>query len=71
MLNVLFEATMLGAIIFTVLGVIFESRLPELAELPYDARIADGYLGLSVRAGARLAEAERLLRQAGAVDVVS
>jgi hypothetical protein len=71
MLNVLFEATMLGAIIFTVLGVIFESRLPELANLPYDSRIADGYLGLSVRADGRLLEAETLLRQAGAVDVVA
>src|SRR5919202_838502 len=43
MINVLYEATLLGAIVFTVFGVIFESRLPDLSQLPYDARITEGY----------------------------
>src|ERR687885_2135463 len=39
MINVLYEGTLLGALIFTVIGVIFESRLPELRGMPYDSRI--------------------------------
>ena len=71
MINVIFEGTMLGAIVFTVLGVLFESRLPRLGQLPYDARISEGYLGVVVtRADGRLDAAERALRAAGAVDVV-
>jgi hypothetical protein len=71
MINVLYEGTLLGALVFTVLGVIFESRLPDLGGTPYDPRISEGYLGLVVRAGdGRHAEAERLLRRAGAEDVV-
>src|ERR687885_3014480 len=38
MINVLFEGTMLGALVLTVVGVIFESRLPDLGETPYDPR---------------------------------
>ena len=49
MFNVLYEATLLGAIIFTVLGTLFESRLPNFAEVPYDVRITQGYLGVLVR----------------------
>jgi Protein of unknown function (DUF3341) len=70
MLIVLFEATLLGAIIFTVAGVIFESRLPDASDMPSDQRISEGYLGLAVRADGRQAEAERLLREHGAVDVI-
>jgi hypothetical protein len=71
MINVIFEATMLGAILFTVAGVLFELRLPDLGRLPYDPRISEGYLGVLVmRADGRLGAAERELRQAGAVDVV-
>jgi len=71
MINVLYEGTLLGAIIFTVLGVLFESRLPDLGGTPYDPRISDGYLGVVVRPSDRQAEAERLLRAAGAEDVVT
>ena len=71
MLNVLYEGTLLGALVFTIFGVIFESRLPDLGGTPYDPRISEGYLGVVVRAAAdRHAEAERLLRAAGAEDVV-
>jgi hypothetical protein len=72
MLNILFEATLLGAIIFTVAGVIFESRLPDVSGLPRDPRIEEGMLGLAVRASAptRQGEAEQLMREHGAIDVV-
>jgi hypothetical protein len=72
MINVLYEGVLLGALIFTVAGVIFESRLPDLGGTPYDPRISEGYLGVVVRAAeSRVAEAAELLRRAGAEDVVA
>lgn len=72
MINVLYEGTMLGAIIFTVAGILFESRLPDLSGAPYDPRISEGYLGVLVaHADGRLPEAEQALRAAGAVDIVT
>ena len=41
-----YEGTMLGAILFTCLGVIFESRLPKLKSGLYDTRITEGYIGV-------------------------
>src|SRR6266508_6202582 len=46
MINVMYEGTMLGAILFTIMGIIFESRLPNLGSAPYDPRISEGYLGV-------------------------
>jgi hypothetical protein len=37
MLVIMYEGTMLGAILFTVLGIIFESRLPRFGTGLYDA----------------------------------
>ena len=72
MINVMYEGTMLGAIMFTVVGIVFESRLPDLAALPYDPRISEGFLGLLVtRTDGRGAAAEQALRGAGAVDIVT
>lgn len=72
MINVMYEGTMLGAIIFTVAGILFESRLPDLSGAPYDPRISEGLLGVLVtRTGDRASEAERVLREAGAVDIVA
>lgn len=86
MVNVVFETMMLGAISLTGLGVLFESRLPDFRPTPYDPRITEGMLGVIVQvdgAGdgpasgpaasptAGLAAVERLLRDAGAVDVVT
>jgi hypothetical protein len=72
MINVMYEGTMLGAILFTVFGIIFESRLPDLGPAPYDPRITEGYLGILVgRADGRLAAAERALKEAGAIDVIA
>ena len=71
MINVLYEGTMLGAIIFTFLGVLFESRLPDFRPTPYDPRISEGYLGVVVRRTAgNAAEARAALRAAGAFDLL-
>lgn len=69
---VTYETTMLGAIIFTVLGIIFESRLPRPKMGLYDTRITEGYIGVLVNAEEeQLPEVSRILTQAGAVDVVT
>ena len=65
-----YEGTMLGAILFTVLGIIFESRLPRLKMGLYDTRITEGYIGVLVQAEED--QHDRLtnvLNQAGAVDI--
>src|SRR5689334_24193221 len=70
MINVMYEGTMLGAIIFTVLGVLFESRLPDWGAL-YDPRISEGALGVAVRTADRQAGAAALaLREAGAFEII-
>ena len=67
---IMYENTMLGAIIFTVLGVLFESRLPKFNLGLYDERITEGYIGLLVECPEeRLGEAEGLLRTAGAEEI--
>ena len=67
---IIYEGTMLGAIIFTVIGVIFESRLPRLFMGAYDTRITEGYIGVTVTTEEdRVGRAEELLRQAGAEDI--
>lgn len=71
MINVMYEGTMLGAIIFTVLGILFESRLPWFGPAPYDPRISEGYIGVLVgSAPEQLDRAESALREAGPVDVI-
>ena len=67
---VMYEGTMLGAIIFTVLGIIFESRLPAFKQGLYDTRITEGYIGVTVTTDEdRVGRAEEVLRQAGAEDI--
>src|SRR5204863_865353 len=65
MINVLYEGTLLGAIVFTVAGVVFESRLPDFSGDPYDPRISEGCVGVLVTrlAGRSLESAERALRE--------
>jgi hypothetical protein len=48
MFIIAYEGTMLGAILSTIIGVIFESRLPRAKLGLYDTRITEGYIGLSV-----------------------
>jgi hypothetical protein len=68
---VTYETTMLTAIIFTVLGIIFESRLPRIKMGLYDTRITEGYIGVLVNVEEeRLPQVSSILTQAGAVDVV-
>ncbi len=65
-----YEGTMLGAILFTVLGIIFESRLPRLKMGLYDTRITEGYIGVLVNAEENQHDrVANVLNQAGAVDV--
>tara|TARA_B100000749_G_scaffold215810_1_gene170652 strand:+ start:194 stop:703 length:510 start_codon:yes stop_codon:yes gene_type:complete len=65
-----YEGTMLGAILFTVLGIIFESRLPKLKKGLYDTRITEGYIGVLVNAEETQHDrVANVLNQAGAVDV--
>ena len=65
-----YEGTMLGAIIMTILGVIFESRLPRSGLGLYDSRITEGYVGIALRSPEdRVEAADLVLRQSGAVDV--
>lgn len=67
---IMYEGTMLGAIIFTVIGIIFESRLPRLFMGAYDPRITDGYIGVSVTTEEeRVTRAEEVLRRVGAEDI--
>jgi hypothetical protein len=66
----LYEGTMLGAIVFTVLGVLFESRLPRRSMGLYDTRITEGYVGVLVSCPEeRTSQAEKVLRDSGAEDV--
>ncbi|MBF8299150.1 MAG: hypothetical protein HW397_199 [Dehalococcoidia bacterium] len=65
-----YEGTMLGAILFTILGVLFEFRLPRLGLGLYDTRITEGYIGIALNCPEeRLAAADLAFRQSGAVDV--
>ena len=68
---VTYESTMLSAIIFTILGILFESRLPKMKMGLYDTRITEGYIGVLVNVEEeKLSEVSGILTQAGAVDVV-
>ncbi len=70
MLIITYEGTMLGAILATVVGIIFESRLPRLKMGLYDERITEGYIGLMVAAPTdRAGAVEQLLRRVGADDI--
>lgn len=65
-----YEGTMLGAILFTVLGIVFESRLPKFKLGIYDNRITQGLLGLRVAAEPeRSHEVMQIMNAAGAVEV--
>ena len=67
---IMYEGTMLGAVLFTVIGIIFESRLPRLFMGAYDERITEGYIGVAVTTlPGKVRTAEELLRIAGAEEV--
>ena len=67
---VCYEGTMLGAILFTVIGIVFESRLPKFQLGLYDERITQGFLGIRVNADPeKRYEVMQIMNSAGAVDV--
>jgi len=67
---ILYEGSMLGAIIFTVIGILLESRLPRLFMGAYDSRISDGYIGVTVTTEQdKVENAEQVLKSAGAEDI--
>ena len=67
---VMYEGTMLGAIIMTVFGIVFESRLPRLFMGAYDDRITEGYIGIVVTTQKdMISNAEAVLKEAGAEDI--
>ena len=71
---IMYEFTLLLAMIFTVIGVIFESRLPRPGgEGPlYDTRITLGYIGLLVTVDEeRISNAQEALQSGGAEDVIN
>jgi len=67
---IMYEGTMLGAILFTVLGIIIESRLPRLFMGAYDPRITEGWIGVTVTTSEdRIAKAEEILGKSGAHEI--
>lgn len=70
MVIIMYEGTMLAAVIFTVIGTLFESRLPRLHRAVYDTRITEGYIGLLVHAPEeKVGAAADAMLDAGALDV--
>ncbi len=68
---VTYESTMLTAIIFTIIGIIFESRLPRMKVGLYDTRITEGLIGVLVNVEEdRLSSISEILSGAGAVDII-
>jgi hypothetical protein len=70
MVVIMYEGTMLAAVIFTVLGAIFESRMPRFSREIYDTRITDGYIGVLVHSPEEsVNSAAEAMRATGAEDV--
>ncbi len=70
MLVIMYELTMLLSVIATVIGIIFESRLPNLSRGAYDRRITEGLIGVVVSPPpGQEQNAENVLKRAGALEV--
>ncbi len=70
MLIITYEMTMLAAVVMTVVGIIFESRLPNLTRSAYDTRITEGYIGVVITTDEeRTDKAEGVLRGTGALYI--
>ena len=70
---IMYEFTLLLAMVFTVIGVVFESRLPRMSGPGplYDTRITLGYIGLLVTVDeTRITLAGTALEQGGAEDII-
>jgi len=67
---IMYEGTMLGSIIFTVIGVIIESRLPRVFMGAYDTRVTEGYIGLTVTTSEeKISKAEEILKKTKPEDL--
>ncbi len=70
MLIIMYELTMLSAVIATVVGIIFESRLPNLKPGAYDPRITEGWIGVVISCDdERVRDAELALKSSGALEI--
>ncbi len=66
-----YEFTMMGLIVSTFLGVLWESAFPSLGTKHYDSQISDGRIGLLFRAPKeRLDEIVAMLRERGAKEII-
>jgi len=70
-LIVIFELTMLGAIVATVGTLIVTGGLGRRMALPYDAAVSDGNILVGVAAPRDVAAVQQALRAGGAVDIQS
>ena len=63
--------TMLAGVIATVVGIVIESRLPNMKPGIYDTRITEGWIGVVITFDddSKVADAERVLNGAGAVEI--
>ena len=68
MLVIFYEMTLLFSVIVTILGALFESRLPKIFMGAYDERImTEGYIGVVVTVNeSRIKKAEDTLKKSGA-----
>jgi hypothetical protein len=70
MLIIMYEMTMLSAVIFSVIGIIFESRLPNIAPGVYDPRITEGYIGVVISVeDSDLGKAKKILEKSGSEEI--
>ena len=65
-----YEGTMLGASLFTVIGIIFESRLPRSRLGLYDDRITAGFIGILIGCQEeRITSVQQAMRKVGAEEI--
>ena len=71
MLIIMYEMTMLAGVIATVIGIVIESRLPNMKPGIYDTRITEGWIGVVVTFDddSKVADAEAVLNNAGALEI--
>ncbi len=70
MLIIMYEMTMLSAVIFSVIGIIFESRLPNIAPGVYDPRITEGYIGVVISVeDSDFSNAKKILEKSGSEEI--
>jgi Alternative complex III, ActD subunit len=65
-----YETTMLGAVLATLIGLLFELKLPNFKTLPYDPSVVDGGVVLAVSCADEARDSiERAVNVAGATKV--